>query len=195
MIRSSDFDVTEITAAHVWYRHVPVGTSPFGRPYPARVRSARWQRNEVVAALYLADSEETMWSEWRRRVADPLTGSETYPDDSVPRDVYAFRFELSGVAHLASRARIRRVGLPYPPRPNDDSWQACQEVGHALFHLGAPALLAVSAPLLRGRVLCVFRPAQPTRGGDVTYPVPGIVDVKKLRTQERVPPEVKGARQ
>ena len=54
--------------AGTWFRHVPAGFDAYHRPpEPA---DNRWQRGEVVDALYFADSEETVWAEWYRFLAE-----------------------------------------------------------------------------------------------------------------------------
>jgi hypothetical protein len=51
-----------------WIKH----TYPGSPPLPAREPPPdnRWQRGDVVDALYLADSEETTWAEWYRHLAE-----------------------------------------------------------------------------------------------------------------------------
>ncbi len=49
-----------------WLRHQPAGGLPLARRDPPP--DNRWQRGEVVDALYLADSEATVWAEWYRHL-------------------------------------------------------------------------------------------------------------------------------
>ena len=81
----------------------PASTRTTGRPHPA---DNRWQRGEVVDALYFADSEETVWAEWYRFLAE----AGLPPRQALPRDLWRWRIELPEVADLQRRrpARARR---------------------------------------------------------------------------------------
>jgi hypothetical protein len=46
----------------VWWRQVPHAADPLYRADPPS--DGRWQRGEVIGALYFADSDETAWAEW-----------------------------------------------------------------------------------------------------------------------------------
>jgi hypothetical protein len=51
----------------LWFKH----TYPSSLPLPEREPAPdnRWQRGDVVDALYLAESEATVWAEWYRHLA------------------------------------------------------------------------------------------------------------------------------
>ena len=94
-----------------WFRHVPAGADAHLRPpHPA---DNRWQRGEVVDALYFADSEETVWAEWYRFLAE----AGLPPKQGLPRDLWRWKIELPEVADLGDEDRLARVGLP-PLRPD-----------------------------------------------------------------------------
>ncbi len=201
-----DVDRTAIFAEQSWYRHISSRhPDPLGPVHLPAGLAGRWQQSDVVGALYLADSLPTMWAEWYRHLAE--VGLP--PNDWLPRDVYRYMFRLDGVADLGSAARLRRAGLTYPPLPSKGSWPASQVVGHDLYRAGHPALTAVSAALLRGRVLCVFLPVTPAPNGghDITpaptgrivgrrfhYRPPGLLGVALVGQQLEPPPVPKGLR-
>jgi RES domain-containing protein len=52
----------------IWYRHVRAEGESLG--LPGAGSAGRWQRAQVVAALYRADSPETAWAELYRAAAE-----------------------------------------------------------------------------------------------------------------------------
>lgn len=130
-------------------------------PHPA---DNRWQRGSVVGALYFADSEQTVWAEWYRYLAEPGLA----PKKGLPRDLWRWEISLADVADLSDDARLARVGLP-GLQPTRLQWPTFQPVGEQLHHDGWPALVSASAARPEGRVLCVFRTAPSMPG---TRPVP-----------------------
>jgi hypothetical protein len=56
-------DVAAIAVRGRWLKHTFPGSLalPEREPPPDN----RWQRGDIVDALYLADSEESVWAEWR----------------------------------------------------------------------------------------------------------------------------------
>jgi len=72
-----------------WIRHVPHGAELLGRAeVPA---DGRWQRGEIVPALYLADTTETATAEWYRALAEWGLS----PQDHVPYDHHRWRLDLN----------------------------------------------------------------------------------------------------
>jgi RES domain-containing protein len=135
-----------------WWRHTVHGADPLARRRPPP--DNRWQRGEIVEALYLAGDEATVWAEWYRHLAE--TGLP--PNQQMPRDLWTWAVAPGlEVADLTSPERLSRVGLP-PPRPGRRTWPACQAIGETLWREGWPGLLAPSAARPRdGLVLCLFR--------------------------------------
>ena len=88
----------------------------------------RWQRGNVVDALYLADREETLWAEWYRHLAE----RGVPPMQQLPRDLWRFDVPKLDVADLRDSAKLERVGLT-PPTPGRGGWTAYQAVGEALW--------------------------------------------------------------
>jgi RES domain-containing protein len=111
----------------------------------------RWQRGEVVDALYLADSEATAWAEWYRHLAELAIP----PLAQMPRELWTWEVDIE-VADLASSDRLSAVGLA-PPTPGRKGWPAYQSVGEQLWRDGWSGLIAPSAARPEGRVLCLFR--------------------------------------
>jgi RES domain-containing protein len=157
----------------MWLRQIPHGADPRTRPLPAG--DNRWQRGDVVDALYLADEEETLWAEWYRHLAE----RGIPPLQQLPRDVWRHRVRMLEIADLSDASQLARVGLTIP-RPGRKGWPSYQTVGEVLWNEGWNGLLAPSAARPDGVVLCLFvedpkvLPAQPVAPPSVVAepPVP-----------------------
>lgn len=114
----------------------------------------RWQRGEIVDALYLADSEGTAWAEWYRHLAE----LGIPPAEQLPRRLRQWSVDVR-VADLSTEARLQRVDLSLP-EPGRRRWPPYQTVGEQLWADGWAGLIAPSAARPRGRILCLFREAQ-----------------------------------
>lgn len=134
-----------------WWRQVPAGLDPTRRPDPPK--GARWQRGEVVDAVYLADSPETAWAEWYRWLAE----AGVPPRAGLPRDLWRVEAEIDGVADLRVTETLEEAGLT-APRPDRSEWPAFQAVGERLHAEGRSAIAAPSAAREGGVVMCVFWP-------------------------------------
>jgi RES domain-containing protein len=150
-------DVSPVAATGIWSRHVPAGCDPAHRG--DRPASGRWQRGDVVAAVYLASDADTCWAEWYRRLAEDAIA----PLDALPRDLWRFAVTLDGVAALDSDEHLARVGL-HAPSPSRADWPAYQAVGERLYAEGYAGVLFASAARPAGRALCVFRPGRALPG-------------------------------
>ncbi|MFI5004733.1 MAG: RES family NAD+ phosphorylase [Solirubrobacterales bacterium] len=139
-----------------WVKH----TYPGSPPLPARdpPPDNRWQRGDVVDALYLADSDATAWAEWYRHLAERMIP----PLAQMPRELWAWQVDVE-VADLSTPDQLTAVGLS-PPAPARHGWHAYQRVGERLASEGWLGLLAPSAARLDGRVLCLFRDRHGVRG-------------------------------
>jgi hypothetical protein len=162
-----------------WWRHTVHGADPLARRSPAP--DGRWQRGAVVAALYLAGDEATVWAEWYRHLAE----ADIPPDRQMPRDLWTWVLEARiEVADLTSAERLGRVRLDVP-RPGRRTWPPYQAVGEALWREGWPGLLAPSAARPgEGVVLCLFR-----AGAD---PVAGARPLSPPRVVRRPPAPPRG---
>lgn len=101
-----------------------------------------------------------MWAEWYRHLAERAIP----PLAQMPRELWAWEVDLE-VADLSSAERLAAVGLPLPA-PGRRSWPAFQRIGERLHGEGWPGLLAPSAALPEGRVLCFFRGKDGVRGAE-----------------------------
>ena len=155
-------DVASTSISGIWWRQIPGGGDVHHEPDPPA--DSRWQRGEVVDALYFAESEETAWAEWYRVLAE----SGLPPKQALPRDLWRWEISLPKVADLSTPEKLETVGLQLPT-PATSQWSAFQQVGETLWEEGCPALIAPSAARREGRVLCVFRDARTVPG---TTPIP-----------------------
>lgn len=142
-------DSDAVALAGRWWRQVPHGRDPLARPEPPK--DGRWQRGEIVDALYLADSEETALAEWYRFIAELALP----PDRALPIDLWKIEVALERVADLTSAESLSAAGLSLPS-PTRRGWPAYQRVGERLAAEGFDAVLAPSAAHEGGRALCVF---------------------------------------
>jgi hypothetical protein len=155
-----DVDATWVSGT--WFRHIPAGGDVlYQPPEPA---DNRWQRGDVVEALYFADREETAWAEWYRYLAE----AGLPPNQALPRDLWRWEISLPRVADLTDCDRLARVGLP-PPQPTRHQWSVFQPIGEQLHAEHWPGVLSASAARPSGQVLCVFRTTREVPG---TTPVP-----------------------
>jgi RES domain-containing protein len=144
-----------------WVKHTYPGSLPLPEREPPP--DNRWQRGEVVDALYLADSNETAWAEWYRHLAERMIP----PLAQMPRELWTWRVRVE-VADLSTPERLADVGL-HPPTPDGGSWPAYQRIGERLPKDGWVGLIAPSAARPAGKVLCLFRNADGVRGAQ---PIP-----------------------
>jgi RES domain-containing protein len=161
-------EVAAIAVRGRWVKH----TYPRSPPLPERdpPPDNRWQRGDVVDALYLADSEQTAWAEWYRHLAERAIP----PLAQMPRALWTWEVDVE-VADLSSTEHLSTVGL-LPPAPGQLSWPAFQEVGEQLSHVGWPGLLAPSAARPVGQVLCLFRGEHGVHGATPLSPPREIAD-------------------
>lgn len=134
--------------AGTWFRHVPAGRTPFGRPPLAP--DGRWQRGGVVEGLYLADSEATARAEWYRALSE----NNVPPREALPRDLWKMELDVE-VVDLSTPERLGSWGL-LPPAPDRRGWGRCQDVGERFHSAGWAGLVAPSAARPTGLVVCLF---------------------------------------
>lgn len=144
-------DVDQIAVHDSWWRQIPGGGDVHYEPEePA---DGRWQRGEIVEALYFADTPETAWAEWYRFLSEAMLP----PAHALPRDLWEWRIDVERIADLSDERKLTDAGLP-PPIPGRSQWPAYQLVGTQLWQEGYRGLLAPSAARPeRGLVLCLFR--------------------------------------
>jgi RES domain len=132
-----------------WLKHAAAGLNAL--PLRKDAPDNRWQRGAVVDALYLAESEETVWAEWYRHLAE----NGIPPQRALPRDLWRWGVAVE-VADLRTPERLARVGLT-APTPGRITWPSYQAVGEELWREGWRGLVAPSAARPSGMTLCLFR--------------------------------------
>ena len=162
-------DVDAVDPAGTWLRQVPHGADPRSRPQPPG--DNRWQRGDVVDAVYLADDEETLWAEWYRHLSE----HGLPPMQHLPRDLWRHTVRTLDVADLSDASRLARVRLTLPT-PGRRGWPPYQDVGETLSKEGWRGLLAPSAARTDGLVLCLFV-EDPTAFPAQPVPPPRVVTV------------------
>jgi RES domain-containing protein len=150
-------DVDVIDVQGTWWRQTPHGGDPLFRADPPS--DGRWQRGDVVGALYFADAEDTAWAEWYRALAELAIP----PDRQMPRDLWRWDVDVTDVADLSDGDRLGAVDLS-PPHPAQRTWPAFQAFGERLWRNGYRGVLAPSAARPRYQVLCLFREAEDVAG-------------------------------
>ncbi len=160
-------DVAAVTITGRWVKHTYPGSPPLPERDPPP--DNRWQRGDVVDALYLADSEATAWAEWYRHLAERMIP----PLAQMPRELWTWEVDVE-IADLSTLEKLAAVGLGQPS-PGQDNWHAYQQVGEQLARESWAGLLAPSAARPVGRVLCLFHNKE-TFGGAVPLGSPHRID-------------------
>jgi RES domain-containing protein len=159
--------VAAIAVRGRWVKHTYPGSPPLPEREPPP--DNRWQRGDIVDALYLADSEETAWAEWYRHLAERMIA----PLAQMPRELWRWQVDVE-VADLSADEQLAAVGLS-PPAPERRSWHDYQRVGEQLAKAGWAGLLAPSAARPDGKVLCLFRDQHGVHGA-MALPPPRQID-------------------
>jgi RES domain-containing protein len=146
-----------------WWRQGPHGADPLLLASPPA--SGRWQRGEVVAAIYLADEPATAWAEWYRVLAELALP----PSHAMPRDLWCWRVRTRDIADLSTVEKLTEVGLSVP-QPRRATWPLFQAVGEALFSEGYRGVLYPSAARADHSALCLFRDAVLVPGAEPERP-------------------------
>lgn len=139
-----------------WFRHSHPGSSPL--PLREPPPDNRWQRGEIVDALYLADAEATAWAEWYRHLAELMIP----PLAQMPREPWTWRVDTD-VADLSTPEHLAKLGLA-PPPPGRHTWADYQQAGERLAQEGWAGLIAPSAAKPDGKILCLFRTGEEIPG-------------------------------
>jgi RES domain-containing protein len=140
-----------IRIAGTWWRIGRARSDPLA--WTEEPADGRWQRGEIVRALYLADSPETAWAEWFRHSAE----LGVPPQNRLPRDLWSFELDLDGVADLTAKGVLAAHGVAGAMSPSRRQWMETQPIGEAYWQSGSRAVVAPSAAHEGGRVLAVFR--------------------------------------
>lgn len=156
----------------MWWRITRARADPLA--WTNEPADGRWQRGDVVRAVYLADSAETAWAEWFRHSAE----LGVPPQTRLPRDMWHVEVDLADVADLTADG-VRAADGIESLSPTRRQWTITQTVAERLWTDGATAVMAPSAAHLGGRVLAVFR----TEPGQV----PGLKPVRPARRYSELP--------
>jgi RES domain-containing protein len=161
--RGPQLPAPRIHVEGTWYRITRVGSEPF--LWTDEPSDGRWQQGSVVRAIYLGDSEATVWAEWYRHTAE----AGVPPWRRLPRAIWKVDVDLDEVADLTAEGVLAAHGL-LRMDPTRRQWSETQTVGLAYFKDGARALLAPSAARRGGTVLAVFRRGRGHRGVSAVPP-------------------------
>jgi RES domain-containing protein len=170
--------IDRVPVRGTWFRQAAAGLDPLALRRPPG--DGRWQRGDVVAATYLADSEQTVWAEWYRALAEVALPPRAW----LPCDLWRVEVDVTEIADLSDGRRLRELGLE-PPRPGRGDWPPYQALGERLFDQGCRGLIAPSAARLEGRALCLFRPSAD---------LPGVRPAGRQRRVEEPPAPPRGLR-
>jgi RES domain-containing protein len=154
--------VAVVTVRGRWVKHTYPGSSPLPKRDPPP--DNRWQRGDIVDALYLADTEDTAWAEWYRHLAERMIP----PLAQMPRELWTWKVDTE-VADLSTLEKLAALGLQ-APSPDRREWGAYQRVGERLAKEGWAGLLAPSAARPDGKILCLFRGEHGVRAANPLLP-------------------------
>lgn len=139
-----------MSVAGSWWRQTPHGSDPLWLATPPS--SGRWQHGGAVAAIYLADDEQTAWAEWYRALAEIAMP----PTHGMPRDLWRWTIAVGEIADVSTPEKLARLDLPVP-RPGRRTWAPFQAAGERLHGDGYRGVLYPSAARPDHRALCLFR--------------------------------------
>jgi RES domain-containing protein len=118
-----------------------------------------------VAAIYLADDEQTAWAEWYRLLAE----ISIPPTHGMPRDLWRWTIAVNDIADLSTPAKLAKLNLPVP-MPSRQTWSAFQAAGEDLYRKGYRGVLYPSAARPDHQALCLFRENIVIPGADPVRP-------------------------
>ena len=165
-LEGEELDVVEPARIHVqgaWWRVTRADSDPL--VWTTEPADGRWQRGSIVRALYLGDSEATVWAEWYRHTAE----LGVPPQQRLPRAIWLIDVDLDDIADLTAPVILAEEGIARLD-PTRRQWPKTQPIGEALWRDGARGLLAPSAARKGGRVLAIFRTKKDVEGATAVPP-------------------------
>jgi len=153
----TDSPAPRIHIQGTWYRITRVDAEPFF--WTEEPADGRWQRGSVVRAIYLGDSEATVWAEWYRHTSE----AGVPPSRRLPRAIWRVEVDIDDVVDLSAEGVLAAHGIARLD-PSRRQWPETQAIGERCFREGARAILAPSAARRGGKVLAVFRRGRGHRG-------------------------------
>jgi RES domain-containing protein len=139
-----------IRVAGTWWRITRADTEPLF--WSAEPADGRWQRGRVVRALYLGDSEATVWAEWYRHTSE----AGVPPQQRLPRAIWRIDVDVENIADLTAPGILLGEGIARLD-PTRRQWPKTQPIGEECWREGARGVLAPAAARAGGRVLAIFR--------------------------------------
>ena len=155
--------VQRVSVAGSWWRQTPSGFDPLWLASPPS--TGRWQHGETLAAIYLADEQETAWAEWYRGIAE----LGLPPTHGMPRDLWRWTIAVNDIADLSTPAKLARLDLP-ALQPSRRNWGPFQMAGEELHRKGYRGVLYQSAARPDHQALCLFREGIVIPGADPVRP-------------------------
>lgn len=176
-------EAPRIHIAGTWWRITRADQDPlFWTPEAA---DGRWQRGSVVRALYLGDSEETVWAEWYRHTSE----AGVPPEQRLPRAIWRIDVDIDDIADLTAPGVLAGEGINRVD-PTRRQWPKTQPIGESYWREGARGVLAPAAAREGGLVLAIFRPtAKPSEPPDESIEGVRVVPPpKRYRNLPAIPP-------
>jgi RES domain-containing protein len=156
-VAALDVEAPRIRVQGTWWRVTRADSDPL--IWTTEPADGRWQRGIVVRALYLGDSEATVWAEWYRHTSE----LGVPPSQRLPRAIWRIDVDLDEVADLTAEGVLEGEGIARLD-PTRRQWPKTQPIGEACWREGARGVLAPSAARKGGRVLAIFRTAEAIAG-------------------------------
>lgn len=171
-----DEPIEEAPRIHVkgtWWRIARADSDPLF--WATEAADGRWQRGSVVRALYLGDSEATVWAEWYRHTSE----AGVPPQQRLPCAIWRIDVDLDDVADLTTPGILEGEGIARLD-PTRRQWPKTQPIGESCRREGARGLLAPSAARRGGLVLAIFRPEEAIAGVTAVPPPKRFTDLPAL---------------
>jgi RES domain-containing protein len=173
-----DVEQPRIHVEGTWWRITRADSDPL--LWTSEPADGRWQRGSVIRALYLGDSEATVWAEWYRHTSE----LGVPPAQRLPRAIWRIDVDLDDLADLTAEGVLEREGIKRLD-PTRRQWPKTEPIGEALWRAGARGVLAPSAARNGGRVLAIFRTGEA---------IPGVTAVPPPRRFDELPAVPAGLR-
>lgn len=180
-----EVEAPRIHVAGTWWRVTRADADPLA--WTTEPADGRWQRGSVIRAVYLGDSEATVWAEWYRHSSE----LGVPPAQRLPRAIWRIDVDIDGIADLTVDGLLADEGVARL-QPSRRQWPKTQPIGEACWREGASGVLAPSAAREDGRVLAIFRSRPPTPF-DATV-IAGVSPVPPPRRFDVLPPLPAGLR-
>jgi len=171
-------EAPRIPVKGTWWRITRADSDPlFWTPEAA---DGRWQRGSVVRALYLGDSEATVWAEWYRHTSE----AGVPPQQRLPRAIWRMEVDVDDVADLTAPGILAGEGIARLD-PTRRQWPRTQPIGEACWREGARGVLAPAAAREGGKVLAIFRAAYVSTDGPTNEPTDSVAGVRAVPPPKR----------